>query len=162
MKWKISLALALALNVLIAFIAWSQSQHRPHMAPEVEIVRIEAPSIQTRTQIIMETNVIVSPFHWSQIETDDYTRYVANLRAIGCPPGTIRDILEADLNVVFDARARDLADGPSRQFWELMLRKDRFEKLIEEKHNQLKALDEERSELLKSLLGTDTPADTVP
>jgi hypothetical protein len=40
------------------------------------------------------------PFHWSQVESTNYFTFVANLRAIGCPEQTIRDIVEADLKAV--------------------------------------------------------------
>ena len=31
--------------------------------------------------------------HWSQVEPSDYRQYIANLRAIGCPEQTIRDLV---------------------------------------------------------------------
>src|SRR5262245_10847191 len=37
-----------------------------------------------------------SPFHWRTIESEDYRKYIANLRAIGCPEETIRDIIVAE------------------------------------------------------------------
>jgi len=46
------------------------------------------------------------PFRWSQLESTDYHTYLANLRGIGCPEQTIRDIITADVDSVF-ARQRD-------------------------------------------------------
>lgn len=40
---------------------------------------------------------IPGAFHWSQIEAADYPAYIANLRRIGCPEQTIRDIITADV-----------------------------------------------------------------
>src|SRR4051794_20722355 len=37
------------------------------------------------------------PFHWSQIESDDYSHFIANLRGIGCPEQTLRSIIEAEI-----------------------------------------------------------------
>jgi hypothetical protein len=37
-------------------------------------------------------------FQWSQIESTNYTTYISNLRAIGCPEQTIRDIIVADVH----------------------------------------------------------------
>ena len=34
---------------------------------------------------------------WAQLESSDYVSYVANLRRIGCPEQTIRDIIVADI-----------------------------------------------------------------
>jgi len=36
-------------------------------------------------------------FQWTQVETEDYRAYLANLRKIGCPEQTVRDIITADL-----------------------------------------------------------------
>ena len=44
------------------------------------------------------------PFHWSQIESDDYQTYVENLRSIGCPEETIRDLVKQDLDKFYDQR----------------------------------------------------------
>ena len=50
----------------------------------------------------------VKPFHWSQIESADYRTYIANLRAIGCPEQTIRDIITADVDSLYAARRQPL------------------------------------------------------
>jgi hypothetical protein len=53
--------------------------------------------------------VVQSPgsasFHWSQLEASDYRTYIANLRGIGCPEQTIRDIITADLHSQYVARS---------------------------------------------------------
>jgi hypothetical protein len=48
------------------------------------------------------------PFHWSQLESPDYRSYVANLRGIGCPEQTIRDIITADLDGLYATRREAL------------------------------------------------------
>ena len=48
----------------------------------------------------------VRPFRWNQLESTDYRTYIANLRGIGCPEQTIRDIITADVDGVF-GRQRD-------------------------------------------------------
>jgi hypothetical protein len=47
-------------------------------------------------------------FQWRQIESADYRTYIANLRAIGCPEQTIRDIIIADVHQVYEKRRRQL------------------------------------------------------
>jgi len=42
-------------------------------------------------------NVVTQRFDWRAVESADYREYIANLRAIGCPEETIRDIVGADL-----------------------------------------------------------------
>ncbi|MGC3957739.1 MAG: hypothetical protein QM813_07250 [Verrucomicrobiota bacterium] len=50
---------------------------------------------------------------WSRVESENYSNYVANLRAIGCPDPTITDIIFADLQSVVpttgDTRLHQLA-----------------------------------------------------
>lgn len=43
-------------------------------------------------------------FHWSQVESDDYRQYLANLRAIGCPGQVIRDLLVEDVTSLYERR----------------------------------------------------------
>jgi hypothetical protein len=50
-------------------------------------------------------------FHWSQIESTDYRTYVANLRSIGCPEQTIRDIIATDIHTVYAAQLAQLASA---------------------------------------------------
>ncbi|MEI7937832.1 MAG: hypothetical protein WCK27_14180 [Verrucomicrobiota bacterium] len=52
----------------------------------------------------------VQPFHWSQIESADYRTYVANLREIGCPEQTIRDLVKADVDSLYASRRQPLND----------------------------------------------------
>ena len=44
------------------------------------------------------------PFHWAQIEAADYRTYIGNLRGIGCPEQTIRDIIIADVHSLYAPR----------------------------------------------------------
>jgi len=50
----------------------------------------------------------VKAFHWSQIESADYRTYVANLRGVGCPEQTIRDIIVADVKALYASRRQPL------------------------------------------------------
>ncbi len=104
-----------------------------------------------------QTLEVNEPFHWAQLESADYRVYVANLRAVGCPEATVRDILIADVNELFSGRVKALVDEVSGQFWELITRKRDFEKVVEEKWKQLEELDDERDELLTALFGTASP-----
>jgi hypothetical protein len=48
------------------------------------------------------------PFHWSQLESSDYRIYIAKLRAIGCPPQTLRDIISADVDTLYTKKRKEL------------------------------------------------------
>jgi len=49
-----------------------------------------------------------SPFRWSQLYSSDYHKYVKNLRAIGCPEPTVRAIVTADVDSVYQIIASRL------------------------------------------------------
>jgi hypothetical protein len=53
----------------------------------------------------------VSPprFSWARLEAPDYPTYIQNLRSIGCPEETIRDIVSADLHKLFLQKRSQLA-----------------------------------------------------
>src|SRR5437867_12387881 len=43
-------------------------------------------------------------FAWSEVESADFKQYMANLRGIGCPEETIRDLIVAEVNKLFAPR----------------------------------------------------------
>ncbi|MCX6930391.1 MAG: hypothetical protein NT154_45380, partial [Verrucomicrobia bacterium] len=53
-----------------------------------------------------KTNIVVRRqyFSWREIESSDFPTYVANLRQVGCPEQTIRDIIIADVNALFSRK----------------------------------------------------------
>ena len=48
------------------------------------------------------------PFDWNQLESTNYRVYVSNLRAIGCPEQTIRDIITADAHTLYAPKFEEL------------------------------------------------------
>src|SRR5450432_1529367 len=56
-----------------------------------------------------------APFRWSQLEAEDYSTYIANLRAIGCPEQTIRDIIAADVASLYETKRRELESRLAKQ-----------------------------------------------
>jgi hypothetical protein len=44
------------------------------------------------------------PFHWRQLDAPDFPGFVANLRSIGCPEATIRDIVTGELTEIYNQR----------------------------------------------------------
>ena len=93
---------------------------------------------------------LTNQFHWSKLASRDYPVYLANLRAVGCPEKTIRDIIVADVNKLFIARRRALPVPDT--FW---LSGTRRETVLWETDRQRRDLDEQRRALLQRLLGID-------
>ena len=57
-------------------------------------------------------------FTWEQVESADYREYIQNLRAIGCPEETIRDIILADVGKLYDAKRKQARGGPKKfEYW---------------------------------------------
>jgi len=120
------------------------------------IARKEAMAAKgTRTEVV--TNLLETAFHWREVEAEDYREYIAKLRGIGCPEPTIRDIIIADIDKLYEPRMVALRDQPNYQpdkYWI----SDGYgygRKRDPEKAAQLKALTEERAALIKELLGVE-------
>jgi hypothetical protein len=47
-------------------------------------------------------------FRWSQLESTDYPTYIANLRSIGCPEATVRDIIAGEVESLYADRIGQL------------------------------------------------------
>src|SRR5438094_8605532 len=102
MKGRVILALSLTVNFgLLGWLGLQSNHHsQPAPLPVVEVAtRNVSPAIPEPppTQPTASAPVRSPEFRWSQIESADYPAYVANLRAIGAPEKTIRDIILADL-----------------------------------------------------------------
>ena len=157
---------SLGMNLLLAWaLAWAARRGVP--SPSVvmgessarhRFVRVRAAGTTLVPPTVIE---LQGRFHWSEVESPDYQVYVANLRALGCPERTIRDLVVADVNELFSGRVRGVVDPVQGRFWELMLGQEEWDKVIESKHHELERLDEEREQLFKTLLGTRNPADDL-
>jgi hypothetical protein len=99
--------------------------------------------------------MVDEPFQWSQIESADYRVYVQNLRDVGCPEATIRDMITAEVDELFVGRVRDLVNPHVPQFWNLLASKETLEALVEAKGKELNELGDQRTEMLRLLLGKD-------
>src|ERR1035437_8899128 len=94
----------------------------------------------------------IAPFDWRQVESGDYRQYIANLRAIGCPEKTIKDIVVADVNDLFSSRRASVTRTHQWLYWKEGIPL----KLSDEQQKQLRDLYAQKWELLKAL-GVDTP-----
>jgi hypothetical protein len=144
MRGRVLLALSAALVVPFAVSLWRVRYSAP--AP---IVSAEA---QTNVVVsVNRTNVVVRRqfFDWSEIESDDYTTFVANLRRIGCPELTVRDIIIADVNQMFAQRRAQEIVTPESQWWKSEGDMDVTESAVA----KIVALEKERTDLLTKLLG---------
>ncbi len=129
MRGRTILALSLGLNVGLG-VGWYQAakQHA------LKLTDTPTPPTATGTNRIRFVPLYHKQFFsWNEIESDDYEKYIANLRDIGCPEQTIRDLIVADVNQFY---ARKVA---ATNYTDV----------------QLTDLETEQRELLTKLLGPD-------
>ena len=94
---------------------------------------------------------------WQALEAADLRRFIANLRAVGCPEQTIQDIILARVNQQFAAREAALKLRPEHlKPWEASAW---TEKAQRDRQRQLADLGREKRALLKELLDLDVPVE---
>lgn len=85
-------------------------------------------------------------FDWRQVESEDYRQYLANLRTIGCPEKTVREIIQADVNDLFASRIAAVTHTNQYRYWmsEPVSRSENqkieIRNLLEQKQQVLKVL----------------------
>ncbi len=104
------------------------------------------------------------PFHWSQIESTNHLVFLTNLLAIGCPPETARDILEARVADDFRARVHELTRPLQVGYWDALAKGDKFDGLFDgpaykKATKDLKAEKKQALDELQSALSLEPQAD---
>jgi LysM repeat protein len=145
MRWR-NLALAsLVVNGTLAAV-WVLTT-RLHHAGSSTLSGGADSGTSTRTNLVLRRQF----FTWQEVESSDYPTYVANLRAIGCPEQTIRDIIIADVNLLFAKRRAMELVTPEQQWW----RSEPDTNVVQLALQKLRDLEDERRALLARLLGPD-------
>lgn len=160
----IVVALACLAAGLLAAIAYTRpfshataAKVQPTAPPPAEVV-----SAKVGEPAAVPTAVAPPPtqaFSWRDIESEDYKTYIANLRGVGCPEKTIRDIIVADVNKLFASRENPLKSPPPPVAGEKSSEtpEQKLERL-----RQLRAVQQEKRWVVKELLGVDIPMDLLP
>jgi hypothetical protein len=154
MRARVLLPLSLGLNILLAgMIIIISRQMRPRDNP-VTALRSESPSITK-----VKTNVVIrrKGFQWSEIESTNYPVFIRNLRLIGCPERTIRDIIVADVDDLYVQRIRNEVVIPEQEWWKA----DPNQGPLAVVGSQIQLLNEERIRMLDQLLGSSWRSNTV-
>lgn len=153
MKWffraSITLNLLLAAAALWRFTQVPQGPAQPSVTP---LNRVAPVSVTTQNSIAALSPRNADGFHWDQLRSDDLKRYRDNLRAIGCPETTVRDIIVAEINERFRARRAEIMAQLQPRFWDFALL---GEAAIREQWGQpLAAISAERQGMIADVLGT--------
>jgi hypothetical protein len=147
---SISVLLNLVLMGLIAFLLnmrphylESAANSSPKAIAATLAARASLPR-QSATSAYPETNAV--PFDWRQVESEDYKQYIANLRIIGCPEKTIKEIILADVNDLFAARRATITRTNHYEYW-----RSNPVNLSDDQLKQLSKLNSQKAETLKAL-----------
>ena len=98
-------------------------------------------------------------FSWSAIESDDYETYIRNLRSIGCPEETVRDIVLADLNQQYSSRRGRLLTPEPPPYWKLPTPPSPEQQAA--LAAELERLDSERVSTIRKLLGVEPSSEQL-
>src|SRR5512133_2237834 len=113
MRWRLIALASLAANLAL-ILGWLATRGRPSTTPDISPgVQAAITNIQNRPNVVVRRQF----FSWHELESADYPTYIANLRDIGCPEQTIRDIIIADVNALFAKRLATELVTPDQQWW---------------------------------------------
>ncbi len=156
MNAKPILVASLILNAALAVTVVMRSGRPPESQPAVGSDKPArntsfAPVPGKGSVALATTNTIVRTFNWESVESADYRQYIANLRSVGCPDKTIRDIILADVTELYDQKKKLVRSGGKKfEYWKpgmaaMMMGGD------PETTAKLKAIDDERDKVLRDL-----------
>lgn len=148
MRWRVLLFLSLLANIVLAVGVVSSARRTARLASAASLE--ETNSTQVMTNVVLRRQFL----SWAHVESPDYTVYVQNLRNIGCPEQTIRDIIIADVDALFAKRRATEIISPEQEWW----RSEPSPEVVKLAAEKLVALDSERRDLLTKLLGPDWEA----
>lgn len=88
-------------------------------------------------RIVVVTNSVASTFRWDQLESTNYWTYMANLRNIGCPEDTIRDIVRADVHTLYQRRLEEASSAASAPVGQSSDLQAKIAAILREEHQAL-------------------------
>ncbi len=94
--------LSILLNVLlVAKLAHYSLKPFAAEARSSQVSRDQLHQGVPRSLCLPSATTVTDSFHWSQLESTNFATYRDNLRRIGCPEETIRDLIESELRSAF-------------------------------------------------------------
>ena len=148
---KLVLALSVVLNVTLAVTA-ARTWEKHSSVTQRAVASAQFPLQQENRPLAraFQLDPVTNRFDWRMIESSDYEKYVANLRAIGCPEQTVRDIIVAEVQKTYGAKSA--AVPLNVNFWSCGPERRVAERSLEERRSELRA---ESRALLERLIGSD-------
>ena len=158
MNARVLFMLSLAVNLVLGLFLVHQLISRPDSSHSSNMVTPpptdpgpKAPSSPSPALVLdSQHSTPARTFTWEAVESPDYREYIANLRAIGCPEETIRDIIVADVDKLYAAKRRE-ARGEPKPFEYWKTGNPWGEPMDAEHMAQARALHKEKLEVLQQL-----------
>jgi hypothetical protein len=161
MNCRVATWISVAFNV--ALLAAGAVWWRAHNAPATPPAKTPPPltrSVRSGPAAAPTTDpgTRVAEFHWRQLLAEDFKVYRDNLRTIGCPEATVRDIMLAEINDRFALRRRAILDQLEARFWDVLAVQTTFGRDNEGLERMVEPLDklkQERQALIDDVLGPE-------
>jgi hypothetical protein len=156
------IGLSLALNLALAVAIVLPTKKSLSAAPaRLAATPVASPTSPAPTETPPGS---AAAFRWNQVVSTDLKLYRDNLRAIGCPEITVREIIRAVINENFLPPRRAILTDFQVQYWNLVMR-GQFAKRQAlpqtEWGQQLTALATQREQLLADVLGPEASAEAA-
>ena len=161
------LVLCLAGNVLLATALLRHSSNPSRAADSTEKISAAANPVQSDASQFVTPAIVpatadnnsVPDFQWSQLTGPDLAVYIEHLRGFGTPEPKIREIIIGAVEAIYRPKRgalRPQAKKPAdTKFWERRNFYGPSQQGTKEQRAQLRALQKEEKDLIKSLLGDD-------
>ena len=124
-------------------------QQQVSLAKQIEQLTRERDNASSK-RVVSATNSMIKLFNWESVESSDYKQYIANLRSVGCPEQTIRDIIRADVNKLYEEKKKQARrQSPKFEYWQ---KAEEFTRGYgRESWMKMFEFDEERNAVLRAL-----------
>src|SRR5262249_21672705 len=113
MRWRAFAFVSLGVNFVLIAVWLLFARHPFAGSLSASAGLTDAPQNFTRTNIVLRRQFV----SWQDIESPDYLTYITNLRSIGCPEQTIRDLIIADVNSLYSRKRATELVTPEQQWW---------------------------------------------
>jgi LysM repeat protein len=151
MRWRVIALVSLGVNIALAAAWLSVTSQRAAdaatAAAAAAAAAAQAPAAAARTNLVLRRQYVT----WQEIESTDFPTYVANLRQIGCPEQTIRDIIIADVNAIYSRKRAVELVTPEQQWW----RSQPDTNVLRAALQKFREMEGQRRRVLTTLLGTN-------
>jgi LysM repeat protein len=147
MRWRVLLIVSLCANIGLALAWFLSTRSAPSSLPAATSAAAGTNAQRGKPHVLVRRQF----FTWHEVESENYSTYIANLRDIGCPEQTIRDIIIADVNSLFARRRATEVTNAAQQWW----RSEPDPAILAAAAQKTRELETERRALLTGLLGSN-------